>query len=147
MEYEQTKRIKNENSQINISISEGYCTQRIQIEKGYLPNGELEKVVTLSMWDDMLFSAYFHNRVLYLKDLTEISFEIDLEDQIYFALNRMLVKDISLVVDDDNHQYTFDEYFEILKQQGIYEGENPFLDRANRWLYIQFQKNKVQLKN
>lgn len=79
------------------------CTKRIHIEKEYLLNGKLEKIVNFHIWDNILFSAYLHDRDLYL-DLIEISFEIDIEDQIYFALNRMLGKDISLDVYDDRRK-------------------------------------------
>lgn len=154
----------------------------------------------------MSFNAYIHNEKLYL-DITELSFEIDIEDEIYYALNRMLGRSNSLIIDDDDtreelkkylvfkrtnnkiiitfhdkdiekplferftifiknigpdsrskiddfnikyrlvkffreaeeiltneiHQYSLDECFELLKQQGIYDGENPFLHKTNRY--------------
>lgn len=200
------KRINNKGNIVRIVTEEGYCTNNVHITKAFFKDGELDKTVTFSIWDDMSFNTHIHNRELCL-DITELSFEIDIEDQIYFALNRMLGRDNSLIIDDDdtreelrnylefkrinntivvtfhdediekplferftifiknigpdsrskiddfnvkyrlvrffreaeeilineNHQYSFDEYFEILKQQSIYKGENPFLRRSNRY--------------
>lgn len=200
------KQINNKGNIVRIVTEEGYCTNNVYITKAFFKDGELDKTVTFSIWDDMSFNTHIHNKELCL-DITELSFEIDIDDQIYFALNRMLGRDNSLIIDDDdtrdelrnylefkrinntivvtfhdediekplferftifiknigpdprskiddfnvkyrlvrffreaeeilineNHQYTFDEYFEILKQQSIYKGENPFFRRSNRY--------------
>lgn len=200
------KRINNKENIVRIVTEEGYCTNNVHITKAFFKDGELDKTVTFSIWDDMSFYNHIHHRELRL-DITELSFEIDIDDQIYFALNRMLGRDNSLIIDDDdtreelrnylefkrinntivvtfhdediekplferftifiknigpdsrskiddfnikyrlvrffreaeeillneNHQYSLDEYFEILKQQSIYKGENPFLRRSNRY--------------
>lgn len=200
------KQIKNNDSIIRITTEQGYCSDNIHITKAFFKGKELDKTVTFSIWDDMSFNTHIHNRELCL-DITDLSFEIDIEDHIYFALNRMLGKDNYLIIDDDdtseklrnylkfkrinnkivitfhdedidkplferfnvfiknigpdsrskiddfnvkyrlvrffreaeeilineNHQYSLDEYFELLKQQEIYKGENPFLHKTNRY--------------
>lgn len=200
------KQITVNNNIIRILVEQGYCTENIFIEKTFLNNNELEKTISFSIWDDMSFRTYIHNDDLY-SDIMDLSFEINIEDKIYFALNRLLGIDDSLVIDDDDtreklknymefkreknkfiitfhdedidkalferfnvfiknigpdgrskiedfnikyrlvkffreakailineyHQYTFDEYFEILKYEGLYEGVNPFLPKINKW--------------
>lgn len=200
------KRIKNNGNIISVVTEQGYCSNNVHITKAFFENEELKKNITFSIWDDMSFNAYIHNEKLYL-DITELSFEIDIEDEIYYALNRMLGRSNSLIIDDDDtreelkkylvfkrtnnkiiitfhdkdiekplferftifiknigpdsrskivdfnikyrlvkffreaeeiltneiHQYSLDECFELLKQQGIYDGENPFLHKTNRY--------------
>lgn len=200
------KRIKNNGNIVRIVTEQGYCTNNVHITKAFFKDNELDKTITFSIWDDMSFNTHIHNEELCL-DITELSFEIDIEDKIYYALNRMLGRSNSLIIDDDDtreelrnylefkrtnnkiiitfhdediekplferfnifiknigpdyrskiddfnikyrlvrffreaeeiltnefHQYSLDEYFELLKQQGIYEGENPFLHKTNRY--------------
>lgn len=194
------KQIKSNGNIIKITSTEGYCTHNIYIEKAFMINGNLEKIIKFSIWDDIAFSTYIKDKNLYL-DITDIVFDIEITDQIYFALNRMLGKDNNLIIDDDdtseimknymefkrkeniiqiifhdenidkpmferfkifvkniasdsrskiedfnikyrlvkffreaeemlineNHQYTFDEYYEILKYQNLCNNSNPFL--------------------
>lgn len=200
------KRIRNNGNIIRIVTEQGYCSNNVHITKAFFENEELKKAITFSIWDDMSFNTYIHNEELCL-DITELSFDIDIEDKIYYALNRMLGRSNSLIIDDDDtreelrnylefkrtnnkiiitfhdediekplferftifikniepdsrskidnfnikyrlvkffreaeeiltnefHQYSLDECFELLKQQGIYDGENPFLHKTNRY--------------
>ena len=200
------KQIRNNGNIIRIVTEQGYCSNNVHITKAFFENEELKKAITFSIWDDMSFNTYIHNEELCL-DITELSFEIDIEDKIYYALNRMLGRSNSLIIDDDDtreelrnylefkrtnnkiiitfhdediekplferftifiknigpdsrskiddfnikyrlvkffreaeeiltnefHQYSLDECFELLKQQGIYDGENPFLHKTNRY--------------
>lgn len=200
------KQIRNNDNIIRIVTDQGYCTKSVHITKAFLKNKDLEKTVTFSIWDDMSFRTYIANQDVY-SDITKLSFEIEIEDKIYFALNRLLGKDNSLIIDDDDtreelknyiefkrdgnkiivifhdkdiekplferfnvfikniasdwrskiedfnikyrlvrffreaeeilvneyHQYTLDEYFEILRHKGIYKEINPFLSTTNRW--------------
>lgn len=50
------------------------------------------------------------------------------------------------ILTNDYHQYTLDECFEILKQQGIYDGENPFVHITNRCLYIPIPQEQSPVK-
>lgn len=200
------KQIKNKNNIFRILTEEGYCSDNVHITKAILNGKELEKTITFSIWDDMLFSADIISAELY-SSLTELSFEIDIDDQIYFSLNRMLGVNNIFIIDDDNtrkilqnylvfkrdndkiiitfydkdidkplferfkifiknvspdlrskikdynvkyrllkffreateilinenHQYTLDECFELLKQQGMCDGENPFISKTNKY--------------
>ncbi|MGM9834944.1 MAG: hypothetical protein ACI31M_04125 [Bacilli bacterium] len=199
------KQINNKDSIIMVSVNNGYCTDVINIEKGYLQDGELDKTIKLSIWDDISFSTYKKDIDLYT-DIKELEYEITIEDRIYFALNRLLGIDEELYIDDDdtkeafknylvikrnedkilfifhdedinkpiferfnifikntgpdvrskmddfntkfklhlffresaeillneNHQFTLDEYYEILKFKGIYKKKNPFILKSER---------------
>lgn len=199
------RKIKNKESQINISIYPGYATDTITIEKGYFKDNKLEKIIYFSIWDDICFNAWINN-LESIDDLTELEFEITIEDQIYFALNRLLGIEDEFYIDDDhtlehlknymlikrgdnkiiilfhdekkekleserfnvfiknifpdgrskiddfnikyrigkffeeakeillndNHQYSFDEWYEIFKHKGIYHDKNPFILKNER---------------
>ena len=194
------KKIRNTNSQINISVDNNNFVSNISIEKAYLKDDSLDKTITLLKTDDMKFTAYKQDLADY-SDLVELEYEVTIEDKIYFALNRLLGNNDEMFIDDDftrdeyrnyliikrkqnkivfifhdediqkltferfnvfiinivfdgrskikdintksrllnffkeaseillsdNHQYTLDEYYEILKLNGIYTEKNPFI--------------------
>ena len=194
------KKIRNTNSQINISVDNNNFVSNISIEKAYLKDDSLDKTITLLKTDDMKFTAYKQDLADY-SDLVELEYEVTMEDKIYFALNRLLGNNDEMFIDDDftrdeyrnyliikrkqnkivfifhdediqkltferfnvfiinivsdgrskikdintksrllnffkeaseillsdNHQYTLDEYYEILKSNGIYTEKNPFI--------------------
>lgn len=194
------KKIRNTNSQINISVDNNNFVSNISIEKAYLKDDSLDKTITLLKTDDMKFTAYKQDLADY-SDLVELEYEVTIEDKIYFALNRLLGNNDEMFIDDDftrdeyrnyliikrkqnkivfifhdediqkltferfnvfiinivsdgrskikdintksrllnffkeaseillsdNHQYTLDEYYEILKSNGIYTEKNPFI--------------------
>lgn len=108
-------RKKTKNNIIKISISDGYCTEDIHIEKVFFNNNELNKIIKFSIWDDMSFSSYIVDEELY-SDRIEIDYEIEIDDLIYFALNRLLGKDNILIVDDDGTREEFKNYMEIKRE-------------------------------
>lgn len=194
------KKIRNTNSQINISVDNNNFVSNISIEKAYLKDDSLDKTITLLKTDDMKFTAYKQDLADY-SDLVELEYEVTIEDKIYFALNRLLGNNDEMFIDDDftrdeyrnyliikrkqnkivfifhdediqkltferfnvfiinivsdgrskikdintksrllnffkeaseillsdNHQYTLDEYYEILKSNEIYTEKNPFI--------------------
>lgn len=197
------KRIKVGNNYIILDVSPGYCTEVIKIDKYFFKNEDLDKTITFSIWDDMQFQGWDSSDSC---AETKIDFKINVEDKIYFALNRLLGTDDTLLIDDDetyknwqnyldisrkdshilvsihdnskdrpiydrfkvfikniapdgrskiedfnvkyrlhkffmeakeilvneNHQYTFDEYFEILKSQKESFGKNPYMTKNQR---------------
>ena len=103
------KQIKNKNNIFRILTEEGYCSDNVHITKAIFNGKELEKTITFSIWDDMLFSADIISAELY-SSLTELSFEIDIDDQIYFSLNRMLGVNNIFIIDDDNTRKILQNY-------------------------------------
>lgn len=198
-------KIINVDSQIDVSISDGYCTNVISINKAYKKNDSFDKSIRMIITDDITFRAFKMNIPLFSK-ITELKYEISIEDKIFFALNRLLGVEQELYIDDDNtkeefrnyllikrennkivfifhdeefnnpsferfsvfikntgtdvrskmddlntkykislffkeaseivlnenHQYTFDEYYEILKSKGLYNDKNPFIIKTGR---------------
>lgn len=197
------KKIINKDSQVHVSITKGYCTDVINIEKCFLNNNKFDKCIKMIIYDDIIFRAFKMNIP---DDVNELEYEITIEDKIYFALNRLLGVDNELYIDDDdtkeelknyllirrkkdkilfifhdeninkpsferfsvfikntgpdvrskiddfnvkykiskffkeaseilineNHQYTLDEYYEILKKYGLYNDKNPFIIKIER---------------
>lgn len=68
----------------------------ISIKRYYIKNKVLQKVITLSMWDDFEFDAYTKENIDYL------NFEFQSIDLLYSHLDRLLGTDKSIVIDDDN---------------------------------------------
>lgn len=97
------KQIKSKDNIIRIVTDQGYCSKSVHITKAFFRDKDLEKTITFSIWDDMSFRTYIHNQDVY-SGIMELSFDIDIDDQIYFALNRMLGKDNSLIIDDDTRE-------------------------------------------
>lgn len=106
------KKYQINNNIIILNISDGYCSKHINIQKGFLNGKNLEKKVSMSIWDDMSFSAYSPE-----DDINEIVCEIEKDDLIYFALNRMLGVDDSLIIDDDGTSEELIKYVEFKKDK------------------------------
>ena len=54
------------------------------IKKVYKSKNDIEKIITFSIWDDILFNAY--SKV----DLDNIDFEFNVEDPLYLCLKLMV---------------------------------------------------------
>lgn len=112
------KQITSNGNIIRITSNEGYCTHNVHIEKAFMKNENLDKIIRFSIWDDMSFSTYINNNDLY-SDITKIIFNIEITDQIYFALNRMLGKDNNLIIDDDDTREIMKNYMEFKRNENI----------------------------
>ena len=67
----------------------------ISIKRYYIKNKVLQKVITLSMWDDFEFDAYTKENIDYL------NFEFQSSDLLYSHLDTLLGTDKSIVIDDN----------------------------------------------
>ena len=99
-------------NKITIDISKGYCTDVINIYKYYEKNEKLEKVIRLSIWDDMSFQGYTYNQ-----EEQELEFSFDKNDSIYFCLNRLLTNEKQIIIDDDDTYERMQKYMIIKKEQ------------------------------
>lgn len=99
-------------NKIIINISPGYCTNVINIIKGYFDYNNLTKEINFSIWDDISISAYSsHNN-----EFDTLEFEFDINDPIYFCLNRLLANNKELIIDDDDTYASFKKYM-IIKRE------------------------------
>ena len=90
--------------------------RRILIDKGYLQNGELSKVLTMFMGDDIGFEAFPFSD----EDIDSIDFQIPLYDPLYKHFKSLLGTDDSLIIDDDMTVEEKRKYIKIHRdKQGI----------------------------
>jgi len=94
-----------------------YCGHFFSINKRYIINGKLDKSIKLSMWDDFSFEGYSYDK--YNREVEDINFEFDVNDPLYFSLNRLLMYKNPLVIDDDETYGIMRKYMEIKKDNGI----------------------------
>lgn len=104
----------NENNIIKLNTEENYCYKVINIEKNYINNGKIEKKISFAIWDDIRFDSYLMNQNIHFNN-NEITYEIKIEDQIYFALNRLLGKEGLLIIDDDHTKEQLKKYIKLQK--------------------------------
>lgn len=84
----------------------------IIIEKGYFKNGELSKILTMSMTNDFGFEAF-----IFLDEETDsVEFSIPQNDPLYKHLSTLLGQEDSLVIDDDMTTEEKQKYMEIKRQ-------------------------------
>lgn len=99
-------------NKILLSIDDKYYIEILSISKGYFENENLLKTVSLFMQDDFNFSGYMEN----VKDIKELSFEFDINDPLYFCLNRLLGNSTELIIDDDDTREQMKKYMIIKKE-------------------------------
>jgi len=106
-------------NRIIFSKEEGYCTSTVSFSKGYLKNGELVKIIDMSIWDDMSFHGYLgvDYREEELPNVLEFEFTID--DPLYFCLDELLGNDHILIIDDDDTYDRMKKYMTIKKEETI----------------------------
>lgn len=133
--------IVNENH-ITIYINSGYATDTISIVKAYFKDGKIDKTITFTIWDDISFRAYdFDNN--HMSRSNQIDFDISIDDKFYFALNRLLGDDDSLLIDDDDTKEKFVNYMKISRENNkiLISIHNEELNKPNFERFSVFVKN------
>lgn len=102
-------------NKIIIDITPGYCTEVIKITKGYFKEKDLIKSISLTIWDDISFHGYINNN----KTENILEFEFDINDPIYFCLNRLLNDKELLIIEDDDTYEMNKKYMTIKREEEI----------------------------
>ena len=92
-----------------------YCGYFLSIQKGYFIDGVLEKSITFAIWDDFSFEGYSHDK--YKREVKDISFDFNIDDPLYFLLNRLLMYKNPLIIDDDETYGVLRKYIELKKEE------------------------------
>lgn len=95
---------------IIIDIDDSDFVTFMTIKKVYKSKNNIEKIITFSIWDDILFDAY--SKV----DLDNIDFEFNVEDPLYLCLNKLLNGKDEIKIYDDHTINNFDKYLCINKK-------------------------------
>lgn len=106
--------ILKDGNKIILSISDGYCTNHVSICKGYIEKGKLIKSLELSIWDDVSFRGWVNSC-----DSDKLEFEFDINDPLYFCFNRLLDRNNSFVIDDDNTLERMKKYMVVSKENCV----------------------------
>jgi len=88
---------------------------KFSLSKAYLKNNDLLKTFDISINDDMSFYAYSED----MNETGKIEFEFDINDPIYFCLNRLLGNDKEFIIDDDDSREIMKKYMIIKKEENI----------------------------
>lgn len=97
---------------INFKITENESLTNINISLGYFNDNDLEKIFELSMSDDFNFFG-----MSFVEDKEQLEFNINVNNLMFFAFNRLINEKETLIIDDDA---TFNEnkkYLEIKKEE------------------------------
>lgn len=113
-----------------INKDEGYCGYEVTIGEKDFNN---RKVLELSIWDDMAFTAITGDNTDY------IEFVFDVNHPIYFCIRKLLGDNEFLTVDDDNTNNKLEKYMIIKKEKDVYKFCFKNKNKENRF-YI-FIKN------
>ena len=121
-----------------INIHKGYIGDTIMIQQISLDNEGKITELRLNIWDDISFSAYSSD-----SSLDKLEFTFDINNPLFFPLNRLLGTNNYLVIDDD-------ESYEILKKYMVFERRNDlikikFFNKNND--YDEWKKFGVFIKN
>ena len=87
--------------------------RRVVIDKGYMQNGELSKVLTISMADDFGFEAFNFSD----EETDSVHFSIPQYDPLYKHLNTLLGVNNDLIIDDDMTAEEQQKYMKIQRQK------------------------------
>ena len=135
------KRIELDNGGvILLDVVPGYACSTITIQEGFLVNGDLEKSYTLSKWDDYGFNAFIPNDT----NLSEVTFDFDINHPLYFPLLHLLSEDKKLIIDDDDTLELNKKYLEIINLDD--KIRISFINKLNDFNYYE-QKYYVFIKN
>ena len=109
------KRIHLENSDViifNINHSLNYCDM-VTINKGYFKDGDLDKTICFSMWDDFAFEAWCDED----EGFRNLNFCFEKTDPLYSHLEKLLGQDNELVIDDDDTRQDMKKIMRIYKTE------------------------------
>lgn len=121
----------NDNKKIFVSYDDkSYCSQ-INVREAILKEGKIDKIINFNMSDDFSFEACSNQGP---------EFTFDIEDPLYFALNRLLGNDSSLVIEDDNTDGYGIKYMEIKRNNSNNSNINIIFNSDNN-NYNVFIKN------
>lgn len=98
-------------NKIIINISPGYCTNVVNINKGYFKDNKLIKGISFSIWDDISIRAW-----TFEDNIDKLEFIFDINDPIYFSLNRLLLGESEFIIDDDDTCSLMNKYLVIKKE-------------------------------
>lgn len=98
-------------NKIIINISPGYCTNVVNINKGYFKDNKLIKGISFSIWDDISIRAW-----TFEDNIDKLEFIFDINDPIYFSLNRLLLGEYKFIIDDDDTCSLMNKYLVIKKE-------------------------------
>lgn len=125
------KQIKLDNGNIlYINKDEGYSGYEVIIGEKDFTN---RKVLELSIWDDMAFTAITGDNTDY------IEFVFDVNHPLYFCIRKLLGDNELLTIDDDNTNNKLEKYMIIKKEKEVYKFCFKNKNKENRF-YI-FIKN------
>jgi len=130
--------LKNGNK-IVVSNTEGYCTDIINIYKYYQEDNNLIKWIQLTIWDDISFKGNYFKE----KDAQRLEFEFEMNEQLYFCLNRLLDGEKEITIDDDDTYEEMQRYMVIKKEDYIIKIIFVNIKEETR----SFDKYKVFIKN
>ena len=101
-----------DSNKLILFINDSFCGESVTISKGYFENQKLTKSINLSIWDDMAFQGFLYNN-----NSNMVEFEFDINDPIYFCLNRLLGSEKELIIDDDNTSEIMKKYMIISREE------------------------------
>ena len=104
------KKIALEDGNIIKSNNDG---RNMIINKGYLKNGEPEKILTMSMTDDFGFEAFTFSD----EETNSVNYSIPQYDPLYKHLNTLLGANDDLIIDDDMTAEEKQKYMKIQRQK------------------------------
>lgn len=99
-------------NKIFLIVNDHFCGEMVTIGMYYLENKKDIKNFRFSIWDDMSFNGFSFD-----KNSTTVEFEFDINDPLYFCLNRLLGDDKELTIDDDDTSEIMKKYMTILKEE------------------------------
>ncbi len=99
-----------------LNVQEGYLVNQISLATGYIEDEDLVKSLNLSISDDISFHGYSHC----MSNSASLTFEFELDNPIYFCLDRLLGEDMSLIIDDDDSR-------ELMQKYMVIQRENMFI--------------------
>ena len=133
------KIILDDGNVIVINITEGYCGPVVSVSKGFINNDLVTKTINFCIWDDISFLAYTEDNKV---DFVE--FEFDIDDPLYFCINRLLGKNERLIIDDDLTADKLKKYVLIENCHEIFK--ITFINKLEYTQYC-FDKFRAFIKN
>lgn len=100
----------NQNNKIIIKVTDDLI-EKINISQAYMKDNIITKIINLSIDDDIYFVAES-----YEENTKSIDFEFEINNPLYFSLNRLLGLEDSMIIDDDHTSEKLERYIEIYRK-------------------------------